>query len=53
MICFRDSPVTLYNFLNDQPSLEGAETPFVSKEILSFYGVLRQTSFDAEPCIVK
>ncbi len=37
----------LYNFLNDQPSLKGAATPFVSKENLSWYGALRQTSFDA------
>ena len=44
---YNNSLKPLYNFLNDQPSLEGAVTPFVSKEILSFYGVLRQTSFDA------
>ena len=37
----------LYNFLNDQPSLEGAVTPYVSKQNLSFYGASRQGSFDA------
>jgi radical SAM superfamily enzyme YgiQ (UPF0313 family) len=37
----------LYNFLNKQPSLEGAVTPYVSKQNLSFYGASRQGSFDA------
>ncbi len=37
----------LYNFLNDQPSLEGVSPPFVPKENLAFYGDSRQTSFDA------
>ena len=44
---YNNSLKPLYNYLNDQPSLEGAVTPYVSKEILSYYGVLRQTSFDA------
>ena len=44
---YNNSLKPLYNFLNDQPSLEGAPTPFVSKQNLSWYGILRQTSFDA------
>ena len=37
----------LYNFLNEQPSLQGAVVPFVSKEDLSSYIDPGQTSFDA------
>ncbi len=37
----------LYNFLNDQPSLEGMAAPFNSIENLSFNADPRQTSFDA------
>ena len=44
---YSNSLKPLYNFLNDQPSLEGAVVPFVSKENLSFNGDSRQTSFDA------
>ena len=44
---YSNSLKPLYNFLNDQPSLEGAVAPFVSKENLSFNGDSRQTSFDA------
>jgi radical SAM superfamily enzyme YgiQ (UPF0313 family) len=44
---YSNSLKPLYNFLNDQPSLEGAVAPFVSKENLSFYGDSRQASFDA------
>ena len=44
---YNNSLKPLYNFLNDQPSLEGAVAPFVSKENLSFNGDSRQTSFDA------
>jgi molybdenum cofactor biosynthesis enzyme MoaA len=44
---YNNSLKPLYNFLNDQPSLEGAVAPFVSKENLSFSGDSRQTSFDA------
>ena len=44
---YNNSLKPLYNFLNDQPSLEGAVVPFVSKENLSFNGDSRQTSFDA------
>ena len=44
---YNNSLKPLYNFLNDQPSLEGAVTPFVSKQNLSFYGASRQASFDA------
>jgi len=44
---YSNSLKPLYNFLNDQPSLEGAVAPFVSKESLSFNGDSRQTSFDA------
>jgi radical SAM superfamily enzyme YgiQ (UPF0313 family) len=44
---YNNSLKPLYNFLNDQPSLEGAPAPFVSKQNLSWYGILRQTSFDA------
>ena len=44
---YNNSLKSLYNFLNDQPSLEGAVTPFVSKQNLSFYGASRQASFDA------
>jgi len=44
---YSNSLKPLYNFLNDQPSLEGAVVPFTSKENLSFNGDSRQTSFDA------
>ena len=44
---YNNSLKPLYNFLNDQPSLEGAVVPFTSKENLSFNGDSRQTSFDA------
>ncbi len=44
---YNNSLKPLYNFLNDQPSLEGAVTPFVSKENLSSYIDSGQTSFDA------
>ncbi|MCP4254269.1 MAG: radical SAM protein [Candidatus Scalindua sp.] len=44
---YSNSLKPLYNFLNDQPSLEGAVAPFASKENISFNGDSRQTSFDA------
>jgi radical SAM superfamily enzyme YgiQ (UPF0313 family) len=44
---YNNSLKPLYDFLNDQPSLEGAPAPFVSKQKLSWNGILRQTSFDA------
>ncbi len=44
---YNNSLKPLYNFLNDQPSLEGTVTPFVSKENLSSYIDSGQTSFDA------